>query len=179
MDAMSSFSGGRELSAADAVILLKDPAKLEAITTQFKEQQAALEAAIALAGPADQILKLRDVAENDRKLARKALADAEVTKADARTTAASIVADASAHAQKIVGDARANAVSITAQADAALAAAVQRGGDLDKREGAIKQQESTLAAAIAQAEQTIADAAASKSAFEARQTALSAALRGV
>lgn len=183
---LSSVPTSTPLSAADALFMVQNPDKLAAVIKTMKDQQDALDARIALAGDADQIVALKAQAEKDANTAAAArdaaMADAAVAKqkvVDAQAQAAGIMADANTSARAVRDAAAADAASSNgAIADAYVqlaadkAAAAGRSADLDAREAVIAERESI-------AEQAIAAAAASKSAYEARQAALTAALKGV
>lgn len=100
----------------DLLKLVANPEEYSSKIKQMDEATARYNAAIALAGPADQILTLRDRAIEDRKAAEAELASAKKEAAD-------IVAEAKASARQIEKAAKEKAAQVGAEADEHLKAA--------------------------------------------------------
>lgn len=153
---MADFAGRTrrstpELSLSDALFLAQNAAELEKLRAEWAEREAGLDAKIALAGAADDILRLREEAQADRREA------SETANAATRR-----LREANAERDRIVTAAQNEAASILAtardQADTVIAAAAAK--------------ERHAAETLGQAESTRAEVEAAKATLAPRETAL-------
>lgn len=141
----SGRGGGAELSLSDALALMNNKAELESLRKEWAEREKALDAKIALAGKAEDIVRLREEAEKDRDAAAADLAqatamlnqartDAEITIANARAAARGTADEAAATLKAAKDDAAEISRQALAQADATRAEAAantRRASELD------------------------------------------------
>lgn len=168
-----------QMATSDWIFLAKNPEAVEAIMASFKAEQDRLDAKVALAGDADQIIALRAAAQSDREDAATTLTAAAAGISDANATAYRIVSDANGKAKEIVAQANADAEARAASVADREQAAANHKISLDARENTLAQAESRVAQKEVDAEAAIAGANQAKASYEARQAALSAALKGV
>lgn len=167
------------LTLEQGIFLAQNPDALKATLDAISAAKAAADASIALVGPADQIADMRvqaAVALKDAETKRNA---AQGLVDDAKTQAAGIIAKATVDAKAVTDKAANDAAAVTRAASDLMAANNDKAVKLTDRETAVKQRENTVGLREADAAQAIAEANATRQAFEQRQAALSAALKGV
>lgn len=142
----------------DLLKVVANPAAYAEKIQQLEEATAQYEKMVSLAGPASDILALREKADVDRKEAKDALAVAKAKAAAltraAEDKAAEILKQAETHAAKLRADAEAfvqSAKDTDAAAQAALAQARALEADAGKRAKAADKLAATLKAEIADA----------------------------
>lgn len=167
------------LTAEQIIFIAQNPDALTETLKKINDAKAAADASIALVGPANQIADMRVQAAAALKDAETKRNDAQSLISSAKTQAASIIAKANADAKALTEKNTADAAAVTRAANDLAAANNEKAVRLTDRETAVKQRENTIGLREADAERAIADANASRQAFEQRQAALAAALKGV
>jgi len=122
-----SHLGGNSSFAA-LVGLLDDPAKLKGKLEQLKKAEESANAVIALAGPASEIVQLRESIEHARK-------EADQNLADSHKEAGAIVQTARQEAEKIVRDAQEAAQQSSARAQKTVDAAAEKMQEVQTAQG--------------------------------------------
>lgn len=168
-----------QMATSDWIFLAKNPEAVEAIMASFKAEQDRLDAKVALAGDADQIVTLRAQAEADRAQASQILSAAADKANEASGTASQVIVQAKEKADAIVAAADADSDRRGAILRDMELAATNRTISLDARENILADAAAKVVAREQAAEAAIAGANQAKASYEARQAALSAALKGV
>lgn len=176
LDTSAPASG---LTAEQIIFIAQNPDALTATLKTINDAKAAADASIALVGPADQIADMRVQAAAALKDAETKRNAAQGLVDAANNQAASIIAQATADAKALTDKASSDAAVVTRAANDLAAANNDKAVKLTDRETAVKARENTIGLREADAEKAIAAANATREAFEQRQAALSAALKGV
>lgn len=154
----SGIAGGQGNSSFAALELLANPTQLQAKIDSLKAAEESAREQIALAGPASEILRIREEIDGLKELAESnydgAKADAEALVEEARKNATQIVSKAQAEAAKAVNDAnevakQAEAMSSGAKSMSAAASRERemvavRKNEQDHRDEALQQQADAL-----------------------------------
>jgi len=184
---LSADTGGGE--TLDTLKLLADPAALSARIQAFEDARTKAEAVIALVGPAEEIISMREetvrlqeAARADRATAsnvyQQAQAWADKTIADATRTAEVLKSNAEADraaAAQVLSDAKAAAEKIKADADAT---ASQSAADCQKMLQEAKATQDAAQAALADAQKSKADADAARERYETLVAKINAIVSG-
>lgn len=145
-----------------ALELLADPVKLKKKLDQFAEAESRAREIVALAGPASEVLELREKLKTQLEAQEQATLEAkEASKLllhEARNKAQAVVSEAEAQAEELKAEAEAmrataaaelaNAQRIRVAADDALEAARVKADNLEKGLGSLANRESELTAAM-------------------------------
>lgn len=174
---MTSPSSG--LSADALMDLIANPAKYKATLDELKAEQAKLDAKIALAGPAEQVVDLRNAAVAAHRNAEEKSAMADSALANAKSQAAAIVAAAQAKSAEMITAAKNSADTAMAAAAKKDAAATAHEAEVFRREMAAKGREGAVGAREIAAQDATIEAQAAKAAYETKLANLAAALKGV
>jgi hypothetical protein len=152
---MSGLSGegtaGPASGFTDMLALMANPARLQAMYAEFAAKQKAAEDAIALVGPAKDVLRLRDEAGKDR------------------ANASSILEQSKQQAAKLLADANGSAA-------ATVQAAQEKSDNLIKL---AESEKGVAAARLAEVTQAKADQVAQQAAIDARDKAVTASANDV
>lgn len=116
-----NFAGGDQ--ALQTLELLANPKRLAEKLNELRSAQEGAQAVIDLAGPASEILKLRQEAAQDRAEAAKALEAANLEKDSARASAAATLDQARSEAEKLILMAQSEAQTVQKAAEEQLKAA--------------------------------------------------------
>lgn len=162
----------------DLLKIVANPDAYAAKVKDMDEATARYNAAIALAGPASEIIAIRERIAEDNKASKDALAEAKKKAAqivsDAERKASVVVDDALLKAAKIVEDAQnqqASAVATQNAANNAASAAAAREAEAGKKADAAEKLSEKLKAEIAAAKKELAVAIALKDEIVAKHKA--------
>jgi len=167
-----SLSGPDQGTGGDSfgamVALLADPNRLQAKYADLAQRQKAAEDAVALVGPAQDVLRLRDEAQADREAAAALLADANTRATGMVERAAANAAEQERRAEETAQAVLDHAGAAKAEADASIAQLAESRSALATERQALDKLSSDLEAQRQAQEAHLHDLAAREEALAAK-----------
>lgn len=167
------------MSASDFIFLAKNADRVDAIMQQFAQAQAQLDAKVALAGDAGQIVALKAAARDSAAAAAADRTAAAQELADAQENAGHIRAAAKTDAKAITDVAMAGAAGKLSEAQQLLADAETERRGMADRSAALDAREAGLTAREDAAGRAQGDAETAQAAYETKLANLQKAMAGL
>jgi trimeric autotransporter adhesin len=149
--------------------LLASPTEFAAKLQELEDATIAAESAVALVGPAADILRLKDEAEQDRAAAAVALGNAQHVLADAKKDAADALSSAKQKAAELIAGAESRAAALIADTQQACDEMRKQSADelADAKKKSAEAKKAVVAANNRDVEAQAAKDAATKAEFKA------------